>query len=182
MVCRAGFRTGLGLPPPNVCPCREHAQVAGTPAPPEPLPDGLLNRGVMPLPQLIVCRHSRRTRTLITLVGETDPESASLDGCLRDGIRTIDVDLALVTFCDRSGLNTFLHAAQQTTAAGGTLRLHRPPPMLTRIVRLADRGFVLPGSQFVPPPPSVGDSPAGPLPTPPHRSVPRAPDLSGDVR
>ncbi|MEU0208466.1 STAS domain-containing protein [Streptomyces canus] len=141
----------------------------------------------MPLPQLTVYRHNRRTRTLITLVGEIDLESAplvraSLEWCLRDGIRTIDVDLALVTFCDCSGLNTFLHAAQQTTAAGGTLRLHHPPPMLTRIVRLADCGFLLLGSQFAPMPPSVGDTPAGPLPAPSHRSVPLAPVLSGDVR
>ncbi|MEV7737115.1 STAS domain-containing protein [Streptomyces sp. NPDC088921] len=141
----------------------------------------------MPLPQLTVHRHDRRTRTLITLVGEIDLESAplvraSLEWCLRDGIRAIDVDLALVTFCDCSGLNTFLHAAHQITAAGGTLRLHRPPPMLTRIVRLADCGFLLLGSQFVPPPPSVGDTLAGPLPAPPHRSVPLAPVLSGDVR
>jgi hypothetical protein len=58
----------------------------------------------MHLPQLTVYRHNRRTRTLITLVGEIDLESAplvraSLEWCLRDGIRTIDVDLALVTFC-----------------------------------------------------------------------------------
>jgi anti-anti-sigma factor len=141
----------------------------------------------MPLPQLTVYRHDRRTRTLITLVGEIDQESAplvraSLEWCLRDGIRTIDVDLTLVTFCDCSGLNAFLHAAQQTTVAGGTLRLHHPPPMLARIVRLVDCGFLFLGSQFVPMPPSVGDTPATPLPAPPHRSVPLAPVLSGDVR
>ncbi|KQW07163.1 STAS domain-containing protein [Streptomyces sp. Root369] len=141
----------------------------------------------MPLPQLTVYRHDRRTRTLITPVGEIDLESAplvraSLEWCLRDGIRTIDVDLTLVTFCDCSGLNAFLHAAQQTRVAGGTLRLHHPPPILARIVRLADCGFLFPGSQFVPLPPSDGGTPVAPLPAPPHRSAPLAPVLSGDVR
>ncbi|MDH6436083.1 anti-sigma B factor antagonist [Streptomyces sp. SAI-144] len=141
----------------------------------------------MPLPQLTVYRHDRRTRTLITLVGEIDLESAplvraSLEWCLRDGIRTVDVDLTLVTFCDCSGLNAFLHAAQQTRVAGGTLRLHHPPPILARIVRLADCGFLFPGSQFVPLPPSGSGTPVAPLPAPPHRSVPLAPVLSGDVR
>jgi anti-sigma B factor antagonist len=140
----------------------------------------------MPLPQLTVHRHDRRTRTLITLVGEIDLESAplvraSLEWCLRDGIRTIDIDLTLVTFCDCSGLNEFLHAAQQTRVAGGTLRLHHPPPILARIVRLAHCGFLFPCPQFVPLPPSVGGAPAAPLLTPPHRSAPLTPLLSGDV-
>jgi anti-anti-sigma factor len=121
----------------------------------------------MPLPQLTVYRHDRRTRTLITLVGEIDLETAtlvraSLEWCLRDGIRTIDVDLTLVTFCDCSGLNAFLYAAQQTTVAGGTLRLHHPPPVFTRIVRLADCEFLSLGSR--------------------SRYVPLASVLSGDVR
>ncbi|MFI8228753.1 STAS domain-containing protein [Streptomyces sp. NPDC085900] len=141
----------------------------------------------MPLPQLIVHRHDRRTRTLITLVGEIDLESApmvhaSLEWCLRDGTRTIDVDLTLVTFCDCSGLNTFLHAARQTTVAGGTLRLHHPPPMLTHIVRIADCEFLFAGSRSVPLPPSAGDTAAAPRPAPPHRSVPPGSVLSGDVR
>jgi len=141
----------------------------------------------MPLPQLTVYRHDRRTRTLITLVGEIDLESApllraSLEWCLRDGIRAIDVDLTPVTFCDCSGLNAFLHAAQQTTVAGGTLRLHHPPPMLARVVRLADCEFLFLGSPFVPLPPSVGDTPAAPRPAPSHRSVPLASVPSGDVR
>lgn len=125
----------------------------------------------MPLPQrqggrhhdrpLTVYRHDRGKRALITLAGEIDLESAplvrmSLEGCLRDGIRTIDVDLTAVTFCDCSGLNAFLHAAQQTTVVGGTLRLHHPPTMLARILDLADCGFLL--------------------------CVPLAPVLSGDVR
>jgi len=107
---------------------------------------------------------------------------ASLEWCLRDGIRTIDVDLALVTFCDCSGLNTFLHAAQQTTVAGGTLRLHNPPPMLTHIVRIAGCEFLFVGSSSVPLPRSAGDTATVPRPATPHRSAPPGSVLSGDVR
>ncbi|MEU9443316.1 STAS domain-containing protein [Streptomyces sp. NPDC048304] len=51
----------------------------------------------------------------------------SLGQCLRDGIRTIDVDLTTVTFCDVTGLNAFLHASRATTVADGSLRLHSRP-------------------------------------------------------
>ncbi|MFE7835973.1 STAS domain-containing protein [Streptomyces sp. NPDC057474] len=143
----------------------------------------------MPLPQLTVYRHDRRTRALVTLAGEIDLESAplvrvSLDRCLRDGIRTIDVDLTAVAFCDCSGLNAFLHAARQTTMAGGTLRLHHPPTMLARILDLTGCGFLVLGLPFghLPPPLGLGDTPAVPRPAPPHRSVPLAPVLSGDAR
>ncbi|MGW2572062.1 STAS domain-containing protein [Streptomyces sp. NPDC001537] len=159
---------------------------AGYPARPCPLPDGLPNRGVMPLPQLTVYRRDRRKRALITLAGEIDLESAplvraSVDQCLRDGIRAIDVDLTLVSFCDCSGLNTFLHAAQRTTEAGGSLRLHHPPPMLVLVVGLTGCGFLFRGPPYDPPPPSCG-APAVPAPALPHGSVPPAPVLPGDAR
>ncbi|MFI6409252.1 STAS domain-containing protein [Streptomyces sp. NPDC050548] len=105
----------------------------------------------MPLPQLTVQRHDLSTRALITLAGEIDHESAplvrvSLERRLRDGVRAIDVDLASVTFCDCSGLNTFLRAAQRSTALGGTLRLHRPPTVLLRILAVTGCGSLLLGS------------------------------------
>ncbi|WP_331461993.1 STAS domain-containing protein [Streptomyces sp. KMM 9044] len=133
-----------------------------------------MKRGVMTLPRLNVHRHDRGTRALITLSGEIDLESAplartSLEGCLRDGIRTIDVDLASVTFCDCSGLNAFLHAARQTTVAGGTFQLHHPPTTLTRIIDLAGCGFLLLGLPLDHPPPPLDGPPAAP-----HRSVPLA--------
>ena len=103
----------------------------------------------MPLPRLTIYRHDRRKRALITLAGEIDLESAplvraSLERCLRDGIRIIDVDLTPVTFCDCSGLNAFLYAAQRTREAGGSLRLHNPPPSLARILELTGCGFLFP--------------------------------------
>jgi anti-anti-sigma factor len=141
----------------------------------------------MPLPQLTVRRNDRRSRALIILAGEIDLESAplvrvSLERCLRDGIRTVDVDLTLVTFCDCSGLNTFLRAAQQASAVGGTLRLHHPPMTLARILDLAGCGFLLLGLPFGHLPPPLADTAAPPAPAPPHDSVPLASVLSGDVR
>ncbi|GAA3988376.1 MULTISPECIES: STAS domain-containing protein [Streptomyces] len=141
----------------------------------------------MPLPQLTVCRHVRRNRALITLAGEIDLESAplvrtALARCLSDGIRTIDVDLTSVTFCDCSGLNAFLYAAQQTTEAGGTLRLHHPPRTLSLILDFTGCGFLLlglPVGHLSPPP---GDVPAPAAQASPQRTVPLAAVLSGDVR
>ncbi|MFF3610668.1 STAS domain-containing protein [Streptomyces sp. NPDC002580] len=141
----------------------------------------------MPRPQLALYRRDRGKRVLITLTGEIDLESAplvrtALARCLSDGIRTIDVDLTPVTFCDCTGLNVFLHAAQRTTEAGGTLRLHHPPPVLGLILDLTGSGFLLldvPLGHLSPP---LGDVPAPTAQTPRHRAVPLASALSGDAR
>ncbi|MGF0173362.1 STAS domain-containing protein [Streptomyces sp. Marseille-Q5077] len=179
-----------GLPDrPLLCLRRKYAPAGSAPRVPElrltvPLPDGLPNRGVMPLSQLTLYRHDQRKQALIALSGEIDLESAqlvreSLEQCLRDGIRTIDVDL---TFCHCSGLDACLDTAQQTTVAGGRLRLHHPPTTLARILDLAGCGLLLLGLPFGHLPPPRGDTPTAPRPAPPHRSVPPAPVLSGDVR
>ncbi|WP_274560866.1 STAS domain-containing protein [Streptomyces spiramyceticus] len=140
----------------------------------------------MPIPQLNVYRHDRESRALLTLAGEIDTDTAplvreSLEHCLRDGIRTIDIDLTAVAFCDCRGLNTFLHASQQTTAAGGSLQLHHPRPLVARLVELTDSGFLLRG-------PPLGHLLA-PLqgrllptaPASPRRPAPIMPALSGGV-
>ncbi|MFD6553833.1 STAS domain-containing protein [Streptomyces sp. NPDC058398] len=140
----------------------------------------------MPRPQLAVYRHDRGKRVLITLAGEIDLESAplvrtALARCLSDGIRTIDIDLTPVTFCDCTGLNVFLHAAQQTTETGGTLQLHHPPPTLGLILDLTGSGFLLlddPLGQLSLP---LGDVPAPTAQTPRHRAVPLASALSDDA-
>ncbi|UQA94456.1 STAS domain-containing protein [Streptomyces halobius] len=95
-----------------------------------------------------VRRHDERSRALITLAGELGLEtaplaSASLRECLYGGMRTLDVDLTAVTFCDMSGLNAFLDASAQATRAGGALRLHHPPPSLRRILPLTGCAFLL---------------------------------------
>ncbi|MFI1172586.1 STAS domain-containing protein [Streptomyces melanogenes] len=102
----------------------------------------------MSLPQLNVYRHDREARALITLAGEIDLATApllreTLARCLHDGIRTVDVDLTPVTFCDCSGLNTFLDAAELTTAAGGTLRLHYASSAVHRLLELTGSTFLL---------------------------------------
>ncbi|MFI8239211.1 STAS domain-containing protein [Streptomyces sp. NPDC085866] len=104
----------------------------------------------MAIPQLTLYRHDRHSRALITLAGEIDLTTEHLvhDGlgrCLRDGIRTIDVDLTTVTFCDVTGLNAFLHAARAIVVAGGSLRLHHPPQVLARIIALTGSGTLLLG-------------------------------------
>ncbi len=102
----------------------------------------------MPIPQLTVYRHDRSTRALITLVGEIDLATVhavreSLAQCLHDGIRTIDIDLTTVTFCDVTGLNAFLHASRATALSCGRLRLHHPSPTLARLLALTDTDTLL---------------------------------------
>lgn len=148
----------------------------------------------MPLPPLNIYRHDRRSRSLVTLAGEIDLETVplmrtALERCLRDGVRTIDVDLTPVTFCDCSGLNAFIEMFLHTTAAGGTLHLHYPPPMLARMIESTDSGFLLPGPSAVPGPvprPAALCATA-PVPLPvagfetSHRLVPAVPAVSGGV-
>ncbi|MFF1381310.1 STAS domain-containing protein [Streptomyces sp. NPDC058308] len=147
----------------------------------------------MPLPPLNIYRHDRRTRALITLVGEIDletvpPMRTTLERCLREGMRTIDVDLTPVTFCDCSGLSAFIDAFLRTAAAGGTLCLHHPPPMLAWMIELTGADFLLLGPSAVPGP---GSRPAVPLATAPdplptgfemsHRLVAALPAVAGGV-
>ncbi|MGI5399273.1 STAS domain-containing protein [Streptomyces sp. CA-135486] len=138
----------------------------------------------MPLPQLNVYRHDSRKQSLITLAGEIDLETAplvreSLEQCLRDGIRTID--LTAVTFCDCSGLNAFLHASQQTAAAGGALQLHYPTLLVARLVDLTDSGFLFldPPLGSLPAPLGKGLTPS--VPALPRQLAPIVPALSGGV-
>ncbi|MFE9879753.1 STAS domain-containing protein [Streptomyces sp. NPDC005784] len=140
----------------------------------------------MPLPPLAIYRHDRNERALITLVGEIDLETAplvgaSLEGCLRDGIRAIDVDLTPVTFCDCSALNAFLHASQRIAAAGGTLRLHHPPRTLGLMVDIVGCAFLLVDPPFGHRPSRPRNTPATRSPVPPRRPVPPVPVLAGGV-
>ncbi|MFM9448408.1 STAS domain-containing protein [Streptomyces acidiscabies] len=138
-------------------------------------------------PTLNVYRHDTGNRALVTLTGEIDLDSAplmyaSLERCLSDGIRIVDVDLTSVTFCDCSGLNAFLYAAQRAREADGILRLHNPAPSVERIIELTGCGFLLPGLPLRHLPPSLGNVPDPAAPALPHRSVPLVPALSGDAR
>ncbi len=109
------------------------------------------------LSSLNLHRHDRGNHTTITLAGELDLETAPsvrvmTENCLRDGIRTLDIDLTRLTFCDVSGLNAFLAAARLTTTAGGSLFLRHPSPMLTRLLDLTANSFLLYDRRLVPAP------------------------------
>jgi anti-sigma B factor antagonist len=100
------------------------------------------------LPSLTLNRHDWRNHTTITLAGEIDMDTAPpvrvmVENCLREGIRTIDIDLAALAFCDVSGLNAFLAVAARTAAVEGSLYLRHPCPMLIRILALTGTGFLL---------------------------------------
>ncbi|MBO0517888.1 STAS domain-containing protein, partial [Streptomyces beijiangensis] len=68
----------------------------------------------------------------------------------RDGALTVDVDLALLTFCDCSGLNVFLEVWQDAAATGATLRLRRPSRVVSRLLALTECDFLLSGCAAVP--------------------------------
>ncbi|MFI1801685.1 anti-sigma factor antagonist [Streptomyces sp. NPDC020379] len=147
----------------------------------------------MPTPQMLnIYRHDRKNRALITLAGEIDLASAplvseTLKRCLWEGIRTIDVDLTPVTFCDCTGLNAFLHAAHRTAEAGGSLRLHYPSPVLARLLALTGTGSLLLALPAGDAPPALPGDPAGSSPAPQRpprhqavrRPVPAAPVVPG---
>ncbi|NEA72726.1 STAS domain-containing protein [Streptomyces sp. SID13588] len=95
------------------------------------------------------------TRTTITLAGEMDlavapPVRTALEACLREGIRTIDIDLTDLTFCDISGLNVFLDAARDTVAVGGSLYLHHPQRAVARVLDLTGTCFLLQTPALIP--------------------------------
>jgi anti-sigma B factor antagonist len=93
-------------------------------------------------------RHDRGSHTTITLAGEIDLDTAPpvrvmIEDCLRGGIRTIDIDLSVLEFCDISGLNTFLAAAERAATVGASLSLRYPRPNLMRLLHLTGTGFLL---------------------------------------
>jgi anti-sigma B factor antagonist len=106
----------------------------------------------LPFPQIFdVCRYDTGDRALLVLSGEIDLASAPLvrrwlSECLRDGVRTIDVDLGGVTFCDCAGIGVFVGAWKLATTAGGTLRLHNPSAVVARLLHLTGTGGRLLGT------------------------------------
>lgn len=117
----------------------------------------------MTVPQVLrTYRHDTGDRSLITLAGDIDLESVplvreALASCLRDRIRTIDVDLTAVAFCDCSGLNAFLHALALSTAAGASMRLRYPRSAVLRLLTLTGSQSLLGEHSGVPPGTGVRD-------------------------
>lgn len=118
------------------------------------------------LPSLNLHRHDRGDHTTITMAGEIDLETAPalpvmIGDCLHDGIRTIDIDLTALAFCDVSGLNALRDAAQRTASAGGSLRLRHPRPHTSKLLHLSGMGFLL----HAPHPAPTSAQPSGPMVT-----------------
>ena len=114
------------------------------------------------LPSLNLQRHDRGHHTTITLAGEIDMDAAPslrtlVEDCLREGIRTIDIDLTALAFCDVSGHNAFLAAAERAASAGGSLRLNHPRPHAARLLDLTGTGFLLQQPVPAPEPPAAGE-------------------------
>ena len=132
----------------------------------------------MPITTLHIHRHDETTRALIALTGEIDLDSApllsaALRQCLCDGIRTIDVDLTSVAFCDCGGLNAFLDAARRTATVGGVLRLHSERPALARLFACTGTGpfLLLDPAADEPPEPLAPVVGGGAVPVGPRQRV-----------
>ncbi|MCM2425115.1 STAS domain-containing protein [Streptomyces sp. RKAG337] len=103
----------------------------------------------MPVLQALELSHIiRHGQALITVAGVLDLDTApavnaAMEHCLHEGVRSIDVDLSELSFCDVSGLNAFLTAARQARAVGSTFQLHHPSPFVTRVFELAGTCFLL---------------------------------------
>lgn len=116
------------------------------------------------LPVFHLSRHDCGHRTTITLTGEIDLDAAPalrvmVENCLHAGIRTIDIDLAALDFCDVSGLNAFLATAERTASEKGSLRLLHPRPQMARLLDLSGTGFLLRAPHRTP----TGPPASGPL-------------------
>ena len=118
-------------------------------------------------------RHDRGSHTTITLAGEIDLDTAPpvrvmIEDCLRGGIGTIDIDLTVLEFCDVSGLNTFLAAAERAATAGASLSLRHPRPNLARLLHLTGTGFLLGALPLASGPETSRDSATADIPAQPR--------------
>ncbi|MGW2747177.1 hypothetical protein [Streptomyces sp. NPDC001450] len=77
------------------------------------------------------------------LRNESELPCADLDAST-DGVVLRQADrLPCVGFCDAGGLNVFLEVSQHLAASEGELRLHRPAPVVSRLLDLTGTGFLL---------------------------------------
>ncbi|MFH9347680.1 STAS domain-containing protein [Kitasatospora sp. NPDC017646] len=90
----------------------------------------------------------RASVRVVTVTGELDHDSAhvlraALAQPLHDGVRRIVVDLAELRFCDSTGLNILLRARLDADAAGRTLEISRPRPIVARLFEVTGTDTVL---------------------------------------
>ena len=81
-------------------------------------------------------------KAAFTVVGEIDLGSApqlhaALLGSVDADVRTIEVDVQAVSFCDCAGLRVLLDASRRAAAVGTRLRLCHPQPAVARLFALS---------------------------------------------
>ncbi|MCY1138139.1 STAS domain-containing protein [Actinoplanes sp. Pm04-4] len=81
--------------------------------------------------------------TVLTLSGELDRDETHLleeagEAALASGIQLLVLDLRSVTFCDSSGLRTFVHLHRLATARGACLRLAELHPPVSTVVEVVN--------------------------------------------
>jgi anti-anti-sigma factor len=86
-------------------------------------------------------------RAIIVAEGDIDLTTVeilrkALDGAIDDH-RSVVLDVGDVGFIDSSGLNVFAWGHQRAHAAGGSLRLRRPSPMLRRLLEITAMDSIL---------------------------------------
>jgi anti-anti-sigma factor len=91
--------------------------------------------------------------TRVVLSGEIDMATAPLLqdrllAALADGARAISIDLALVTFIDSSGLDTFLRAARSAEENGKGLSLANCPDRLRKVFEVTRTDGLFAGTRF----------------------------------
>ncbi|MFF3413978.1 STAS domain-containing protein [Streptomyces sp. NPDC002698] len=87
-------------------------------------------------------------RATVFVEGEIDLATvwgvrAALAMCHAYRMTGIDVDLSAVGFCDASSLNVFLAADERHGESAVDVRLHRPPPIVRRLLRITGTEFLL---------------------------------------
>jgi len=63
--------------------------------------------------------------------------SEETDSLVRDGVRTIVIDLAGISFVDSSGLGALIHCYKECVQAGGGVRLRRMSDQLRGLLEIA---------------------------------------------
>ena len=66
----------------------------------------------------------------------SDPLEAALTALVRDGAHHLVLDMADVTFCDSSGINTLVRALARAKQEKGTLALAATPARLRAVLEL----------------------------------------------
>ncbi|WP_158101947.1 STAS domain-containing protein [Streptomyces swartbergensis] len=109
--------------------------------------------GKRPQERLRVSSTAVAGRTVVTVVGEIDHETAGrlgddLKAAVLSGARRVEVDFSRVGFCDCAGLNVLLAARIHCQGLGVGFSVSGPvAPAVARLFRLADTDALLLVSQ-----------------------------------